>query len=193
MQRMTMSDFSTEMYKLKARYTQQLGDPKHFAMSIAEYWTGLQHYDAERILRAFRQAHLLYPQFMPSLGEMVAMIEGTVDLQLKALQAWSEVKVLARKSSSDHPDRLAKKMMVMQGGGSAYGRMDDRQFEAAGKEFMGGYIALAKRVLRGDSLPELEAPSEGEPGEIKEAADVSKLITDVATGMTMPGDKEDKD
>lgn len=132
------------MSKLRARYQNQVVDRDLWEASVAVYLESCEDYDAPHIRAAFDIAWKQYPQWMPSCGQLVEIIEGQ---GIKAAQAWPEVMQLASRSSGDHSDPIAKEAIRLMGGGRRLGCMKTSELEVWGrKEFEVIYAEVSKRV-----------------------------------------------
>lgn len=82
-------EFVALMSRLRACYQNAVADPAMWKASVNQYWETVQHLDAVAIRKAFAAAWKAHPDWMPSLGQLVQLIEANVDR--RQLAATSEV------------------------------------------------------------------------------------------------------
>lgn len=144
------------MSRLRARYQNSVTDPEMWLLSITEYWTECRRFDPNAIRRAFAVAHRKHPQWMPSLGQFLELIEGSPEDGAKL--AWDEVKRLASRSSSEHSDPIARRAIQLMGGGKRLGQMKTEELDVWGrKQFEEMYdLASREKIEERASLPEMD-------------------------------------
>lgn len=64
------------MFRLRACYQNAVKDEEQFLASVAVYWEEVMKHDDRAIKMAFRQAWKAHAAFMPSLGQLVELIDA---------------------------------------------------------------------------------------------------------------------
>lgn len=131
MQQMTRMEFASLMSRLRAHYQQPLADESLWLASVATYFDALRGMDPDDIRDAFAVAWRRYPEWFPSAGQLLAAIDDTDG---KADAAWPEVVRLARRSSGDHADPVARVAIARMGGGQALGQMRSDELHVWGRK-----------------------------------------------------------
>lgn len=132
---MRQAEFTALMSKLRACYQNAVKDPDQWLASISQYWTVVRSYNDEAIRRAFNNAWRQHPDWMPSLGQLVELIENAGgSAKHRAAQAWPEVMRLASQSSGDHSDPVAAEAIRLMGGGKRLGQMPTDDLEVWGRK-----------------------------------------------------------
>jgi len=145
MQKMSRTEFTAAMSRLRACYQNGIKDKALWLASLSTYWDLLSAYEADDIRAAFAVAWRRYPDWMPSAGQLASLVEKSSSTA--AAEAWLEVLRLASRSSGDHSDPIARKAISMMGGGSYLGRQSTRDLETwARKRFDELYVQLAKET-----------------------------------------------
>lgn len=70
------AEFTVMMTRLRACYQNGVRDEKQWLASIAQYWEELKDRDLEAVRRAFGEAWRVHKDWMPSLGQLSALIEA---------------------------------------------------------------------------------------------------------------------
>lgn len=169
MERMKRTEFAALMTRLRSCYQNAVADHSLWLASITTYWDLCQEYPADDVRAAFAVAWRRHPDWMPSCGQLIGLIEGAASN--KAADAWPEVLALAKRSSGDHQDPVAREAIKAMGGGARLGAMRADELLVWGrKEFLELYVQIAHRVetadarssvrdaVRGPNLPQ-DAPA----------------------------------
>lgn len=173
MQKIKRTEFAAEMSKLRAKYQNAVTDEGLWLASIATYWEVCCDYEANHIRTAFATAWRRYPDWMPSCGQLVELIEAG---HPTAAEAWPELLKIAARSSGDHSDPIAREVIRLMGGGKRLGSMavgelaiwGRKQFEVLYEEVQNGVQSQETRLrvedahddvkkLAGNVARELEA------------------------------------
>lgn len=145
MDRMKRTEFAALMTRLRTCYQNHIADESLWLASITTYWDVCRGYPPEDIRAAFSIAWRRYPDWMPSCGQLLGLIERAPST--RAAEAWPEVLRLATRSSSEHSDPIAAEAIQLMGGGGRLGRMRSDELHVWGrKEFMERYADVARRV-----------------------------------------------
>lgn len=174
-ERLTETEFTEMMSRLRARYQNPVTDPEMWLLSISEYWKGCRDLDPERVRAAFRTAHENHPDWMPSLGALLELIKGSS--KDRAAAAWGETKRLAACSRGDHTDPVARRAIQLMGGGKRLGQMSSADMDVWGrKQFEEMYDrAMRERATGQLTLPPAHLSSKG----------AGALIADVLEGKSL--------
>jgi hypothetical protein len=85
MQKMKRTEFAMLMHELRACYQNTVTDEGLWLASVTMYWKKCQDLDAEAMRRAFDVAGDVHTEWMPSRGQLLALIKKhTKDLQTAA-------------------------------------------------------------------------------------------------------------
>lgn len=161
MERIARTEFAALMTRLRACYQNVVQDDSLWLASIATYWELCSRYPPDDIRVAFSLAWRRFPDWMPSCGQLVGLIEGATST--RAVDAWPEVLRLASRSSSAHSDPIAAEAIKMMGGGGRLGGMRSDELLVWGKkEFLECYELATKRAEDSRARHCLEASSEPE-------------------------------
>lgn len=157
---MQMTEFVALMTKLRACYQNAIADQDMWTASTVQYWEVMQHSDPDRIRDAFTSAWRKHPDWMPSLGQLMDLVEsGGAGAKQRAHDAWPEVMKLAGRSSSEHSDPIARRVLRLMGGGKRLGNMNREELEKWGrKEFVELYEEQSSRP-DADMLPGHDEPN----------------------------------
>ena len=160
-QKMSSGEFAAEMAKLRANYQNAIADKKLWLASVDQYWQHLKQYPRSALLSMFARAWKDFPQWMPSAGQMVGLLEQSKTSA--AVAAWPEVMKLARSSSESHSDPVARETIRLMGGGKRLGQMSEHELAVWGrKEFERIYSEVVEQTAReehlqlGDGGPEVK-------------------------------------
>lgn len=147
---------------------------------VQEYWDALNDLEIEAVERASKLA-IRQCRFIPSPSELRELISAPN--KLEADEAWLEVERLARRSSSDHSDKVAAEVMRLMGGGQTFGSKSAKEMEWARKEFLGRYAEAKKRRSNGVVEPKKLSERVGQV--------VGDLARRVSMGTDDTGTKKD--
>lgn len=170
MRQMTRTEFASLMARLRAHYQHPVTDDSLWLASVTTYWDALRPLDPDEIRTAFAVAWRRWPDWFPSAGQLLAAIDDT---DTKADEAWPELVRLARRSSGDHSNPVAREAIRRMGGGCALGQMRSDELHVWGrKQFREHYRDVvrdrqrerAQRAILGAGEPAnaFPAPTNGE-------------------------------
>ena len=153
--RMNRMEFAKLMAKLRAFYQNAVTDEVMWAASVTAYWSALGGFPADDLRRVFHTAWQRFPDWMPSAGQLLSLVQGSKDWRVKAAESWPEVLRLAQRSSGDHSDPVAREAIKRMGGGKRLGQMswDDlnvwgkKEFEQTYAELVDDYAGRQLREL----------------------------------------------
>ena len=156
MQQMTRTELASLMSRLRAHYQHPVTDDSLWLASVATYWEALRGLDPDDIRAAFAVAWRRFPDWFPSAGQLLAAIDDTDG---KADEAWPELLRLARRSSGDHTDPVARAAIARMGGGCALGQMRSDELHVWGrKQFRELYRDIVRERQRERARAALSAP-----------------------------------
>lgn len=161
-QQMSRAEFTALMSKLRANYQNAIADKSQWLASITVYWENLSSLPAEDLRQAFASAWRRFPDWMPSAGQLMSLALGKSPAA-RAAAAWPEVLELAKHSSPEHSDPVARRAIMLMGGGSVLGEMTQDELRVWGKkEFLQRYA----EILKEDPYPRLELDYGKDGGQI---------------------------
>ena len=70
-----MAEYLVLMSSLRACYQTPIADEERWTLSLRAYWEHLRERDANAVRRAFFRATTAHPDWMPSLGQLVALVD----------------------------------------------------------------------------------------------------------------------
>lgn len=144
---MDKQEFVDLMIALRATYPQAVANSEWWGQQIAAYWSQLKTYSAADLRRAFGVALRRYPDWFPSCGQLLQLLDG--DPATRAEQAWPELCRLATSSSGEHSDPVAREAIALLGGGAALGRISSADLHGWWrKRFVDSYCRLAKDIAK---------------------------------------------
>lgn len=149
---MTRREFTELLSRLRARYQNAIADADMWLLSIEEYWGDLRSFDSDALRHALRTAHRVHPQWMPSCGQLIGLLQQTQSLG----EVWPEVVRLASRSDGEHSDPIAREAIRQMGGGKRLGAMTDDELHVWGrKQFEELYQQIEEKRNRDPGVLEL--------------------------------------
>lgn len=148
-------EFVGLMARLRSCYQNSITDKEMWVMSMRTYYDALSRLDPDRVRAAFAAAPYRHPQWMPSLGQLLELVHGSIADRADA--AWYETRRLAQQASGDHSDPIARDVIAAMGGGKRLGQMTD--LDTTGRR---EFIAAYKRALAGtkeEAHARIQAPT----------------------------------
>jgi len=152
----TRPEFVELMTRLRTCYPQPMSDPEAWMALVATYYSVVSRYDAPSVRRAMASAWARHREWFPTLGQLVAIVEGDSPPSLRAAEAWPEVLRLAAGAGGAHSDPTAAEAMALMGGADGLGQWDARELERYGRaRFVATYVELVERRRLGPGRPAL--------------------------------------
>ena len=156
--KLSRDEFASLMAKLRAHYQNPVTDEALWLASVSTYWNEIKDFDAEKVRTAFAIAWKKHPDWMPSCGQLVDLIQNdTRDSKLRALQAWAAIFCPDNEDAyriddtvSDVDRDIGEHAVLIMGGTRYLERQKTEWLNNWGKrEFVEIFCGVAEEVRRG--------------------------------------------
>ena len=127
---MTLAEITELLTRLRHCYPNTVTDKTAWVATVTQYSAVLCRYPDDAVRRAFDVAWLEHDQWMPSLGQLVRLVERLMpDAHPTEAEGWEDVRRIARGSRAKHDDPLLASVIRDLGGHSTLKNKHDHQMD----------------------------------------------------------------